>query len=66
MIAIAEIPIVKIIPPIKLHPSNCRVDFFSILQVTLLKFGAKSVPKLISENFKNERLEAGCLAGSNF
>ena len=34
----------------------------ALLQVTFLKNGTKSLPKLTSENLKNKQLEEGCLA----
>ena len=36
------------------------------VQVTFLKNGTKSLPKLTSENLKNKRLEDGCIAESHF
>ena len=36
------------------------------IQVTFLKNGTKSLPKLTSENLKHKLLANGCLAGSHF
>ena len=36
------------------------------IQVTFLKNGTKSLPKLTPKKLKNKRLEDGCLAGADF
>ena len=41
-------------------------DLKCFLQVTFLKNGTKSLPKLTSENLKNKWLEEGCLSGVDF
>ena len=45
---------------------NGRGSSASTVQVTFLKNGTKSLPKLTSKNLKNKRLDDGCLAGSHF